>query len=155
MSNNSKNFFEASFRRRVLSEEEEKRRTRRGPEVSQRSLPTSLPFKQALQRAAGWLAGCAALLNLALPSLGGNPTPSTEGPDRPGDEGGRGGAGARWDAECISNPSVSVSSLSGDIITIAMAAPLGEPGREGEAVGAPGLLVLPRSPFWFGVKLLY
>lgn len=39
--------------------------------------------------------------------------------------------GARWDMERISNPSVSVSSLSGDIITIAMVAPLGAPDGEG------------------------
>lgn len=82
------------------------------------------------------------LLNLALPSLQGNPTPSTEGPYRPMDEEGVGRAEALWDTECISNPSVSVSSLSGDIITIAMAAPLGDLGKEGEVVGAPGLLLL-------------
>lgn len=50
---------------------------------------------------------------------------------------GGGVRGARWDMERISNPSVSVSSLSGDIITIAMVAPLGEPDGEGGNHGSP------------------
>lgn len=79
----------------------------------------------------------AALLNLALPSLWSNQTPSAEGPDRPVDVGGRGRSRAHWDAECISNPSVSVSSLSGDIITITAAGPLGEAGKGAERRRGP------------------
>lgn len=46
--------------------------------------------------------------------------------------GGAGGTGgARWEVERISNPSVSVSSLSGDIITITVVAPLGWGGGGG------------------------
>lgn len=89
----------------------------------------SLPFKQARQKAAGCLT---VLLNLALPSLCVTQHPAQRGATYPGTGRRGGGVGAHWDPECISNPSVSVSSLSGDIITIAMAAPLGaHHGRRG------------------------
>lgn len=114
------------------------------------------------------LAGCAVELGLAV-TPGVTQHPAQRGLTDPGmgmglgEEGGSGRTGARWDAECISNPSVSVSSLSGDIITIAMAAPPGEPGRGGGSPGPPppppppllppplgwGMSALPKLPLFY------
>lgn len=60
--------------------------------------------------------------------------------------------GPLWDTECISNPSVSVSSLSGDIITIAAAHSSGRAGAGRERRWEPCipllLLLLPQQLCW-------